>query len=55
MTPTACSWILKNDFSWTDLSIQDLKLQFKTATNVKIYITSYFFENKESRTQYFTT
>ena len=54
ITPTACSWILKNDFSWNDLSTQDLKLSFKKASNVKIYISSYFFENKESQTQYFT-
>ena len=54
MTPKSCSWILKNDFAWTLLSKQDLKLIFTKAVNVKIYLVSYFFEDRESKTQYFT-
>ena len=49
----ACKWTIYNDFKYKYLRLQDLKIKFKTLTNVKVYITSYFRSDKLSTTSYF--
>lgn len=49
----ACKWTIQNDFKYKYLRLQDLKIKFTKLVNVKVYITSYFRDDKLSNTTYY--
>lgn len=50
MTSKACFWEIWTDFRWSNLRKQDYRIEIVEKENVKVYMSAFFLDDRESNT-----